>query len=323
MTTLPRSTCPATNRASTQTASRTARRSGLVAALLASLTLTLSACASVPRPIPVSNQPIASAAAGSVVVSVPRLDQGDFPGDILEVSTAVLVVIENRGATDVVINPDGFTLGTPEGMRYSPVAPQQLAERPRPVPDSLNLSGVALAWRGGGFSGGGGVRVAPPSGFSGGVRSAPVYHGGGFGGGRTYVSPPSSGFHGGYRGGYYGGGYRGGYYGGGYRPGYYSARPWWSWSYPGLWGPGWGYGWYGSTLWWSGPRYYAYSRADAIQMALPAGKLPPGGRTGGFVYFPRVDRPEGTQLILQWQARDAAGQVVGDLQLPLEMSSSD
>jgi hypothetical protein len=311
MKTHPRSTSlAATTRASNKTASRAARRPVLVAALLASLALGLGACASAPRPIPVSNQPVATAAAGSVVVSVPRLDQGDFPGDILEVSTAVLVIIENRGATDVVINPDGFTLGTPEGMRYSPVAPQQLAERPRPLPDSLNMSGVALAWRGGG----GGVRVAPPSGFSGGVRSAPVYRGGGFsGGGRTYVSPPSSGFHSGYRGGYYGG----------YRPGYYAARPWWSWSYPGLWGPGWGYGWYGSTLWWSGPRYYAYSRADAIQMALPAGKLPPGGRTGGFLYFPRIDRPEGAQLILQWQPRDAAGQVVGDLQLPLEMSSSD
>lgn len=49
------------------------------------------------------------------MVTVPRLDQGDYPGDILEVSTAVLVVIENRGALDL-INPETFTLGSAEAF---------------------------------------------------------------------------------------------------------------------------------------------------------------------------------------------------------------
>jgi hypothetical protein len=302
------------------------RRASLFIALAAALTT--GACASVPRPIPAGDQPIASATVGNVVVNVPRLDHGDYPGDILEVSTAVLVVIENRGSTELNIDPQSFTLGSPEGMRYQAVPPQQLAERKLPDKDkdSLNMSGVALAWRGGG--GGGGVRVAPPSGFSGGMRSAPMYRGGGGFGGGVRVAPPS--FGGGSR--YYGGGpryYGGGYrsfgrpgFGYGYRPGYYATRPWWAWNYPGLWGPGWGYGWYGSTWWWDGSRYYANSRADAIQMALPAGKLPPGGRTGGFLYFPRVELPEGSTVVLQWQPRDVNGQVLGELSLPLELSSS-
>lgn len=272
-------------------------------------------CASVPRPVPVSSQPIASAQAAGVVVSVPRLDQGDYPGDILEVSTAVLVVIENRGTTEIAINPETFTLGAPEGNQYSPVDPQQLALRQEPVGPSLNQSGVALAWRGGGggFHGGGSF---------GGVRSAPVYHGGGFGGG-VRVSPPSRSWGGGgYRGGYYG---RSGYgYGYGYgRSGYYTgSRLWWGYSNPWLWGPGYGYGWYGSSIWWDSPRYYAWSRADAARMALPAGKLPPGGRTGGFLYFPRIERPEGSPVYLQWQVRDSATQQpLGDVQLPLELSA--
>lgn len=292
--------------------SSTLRRASLVFALAAALTT--SACASLPRPVPAGDQPIATATAGNVVVNVPRLDHGDFPGDILEVSTAVLVVIENRGGTEVMIDPQSFALGSPEGMRYQAVPPQQLAERTRPPADSLNLGGYALAWRGGG--GGGGIRVAPPSGFSG-MRSAPMYRGGGGG----FVGRPS------YAPRYYGGGGFRSYsrpygYGYGYRPGYYASRPWWAWNYPGLWGPGWGYGWYGSNWWWDGGRYYANSRADAIQMALPAGKLPPGGRTGGFLYFPRVDHPEGSTVVLTWQPRDVNGQVLGDIQLPLELSSN-
>jgi hypothetical protein len=267
-------------------------------------------CASVPRPVPVSSQPIATAQAAGVVVSVPRLDQGDYPGDILDVATAVLVVIENRGNTEIMINPESFTLGAPEGTQYSPVDPQQLALRKLPQAPSLNQSGVALAWRGGGgFRGGG---------FGGGIRAAPAYRGGGFGGG-VHVSPPGHSWGGAYRPGHYFGRPSYGYYGRGYYPG---ARLWWGYSNPWLWGPGYGFGWYGSSIWWDSPRYYAWSRADAARMALPAGKLPPGGRTGGFLYFPRIERPEGSPVYLQWQIRESATQQpIGDIQLPLELSA--
>lgn len=291
--------------------SSTVRRASLVFALAAALTTT--ACTSLPRPVPAGDQPIATATAGNVVVNVPRLDHGDFPGDILEVSTAVLVVIENRGATEVMIDPQAFALGSPEGMRYQAVPAQQLAERKQPPADSLNLSGYALAWRGGG----GGFRGAP----SGGFRSAPMYRGGSSFGGRPSYAPRYYGGGSGFRG-YSRPSYSRGYGYGYGRPGYYASRPWWGWNYPGLWGPGWGYGWYGSNWWWDGSRSYANSRADAIQMALPAGKLPPGGRTGGFLYFPRVDHPEGSTVVLTWQPRDASGQVLGDIQLPLELSSN-
>lgn len=273
---------------------------------------TLGGCSSVPRPVPVSSQPLATAQAAGVVVSVPRLDQGDYPGDILEVSTAVLVVIENRGTTEIMINPETFTLGGPESQQYSPIDPQQLALHKEATEPSLNQSGVALAWRGGG---GGGFRGG---GFSGGIRTAPAYRGGGFSGG-VHVSPGRS-WGGGYRSGTYYGRPGYGYYG---RPGYYTGgRLWWGYSNPWLWGPGLGYGWYGSSIWWDSPRYYAWSRADASRMALPAGKLPPGGRTGGFLYFPRIDRPEGSPVYLQWVVRDSASQQpLGEVQLPLELSA--
>lgn len=309
--------------------STTFRKTRLTAYFLGLLTAaSVAGCASGPRPVPVGSQPLASAQVAGVVVSVPRLDQGDYPGDILEVSTAVLVVIENRSTTEILINPEGFTLGSPEGMHYGPIDPQQLAVRQVPQEPSLNQSGVALAWRSGG-GGGGGFRGGSMSGgsmgggFRGGsvnVRSAPAYGGGG-----VRVAPGQS-----YGGSYgrpgYGSYGRPGYSGYGYgygHSGYYGGnRLWWGYSNPWLWGPGMGYGWYGSSIWWDSPRSYAWSRTDAARMALPAGKLPPGGRTGGFLYFPKVDRPEGSTVYLQWQLRDSTGQqAVGDLQLPLELSA--
>jgi hypothetical protein len=297
---------------------------------LLSTALTSAGCASVPRPVPVSNEPVAQAQAANVVVSVPRLDQGDYPGDILEVSTAVLVVIENRGTSDILINPDGFTLGSPEGMHYSPIAPEQLVMRQVKPEPGLNQSGVALAWHGGGGGGhmsfGGGGGGGGHMSFGGGIRSAPAYHGG-MGGGVHIAPPAARPWGGGYMGrpGYYG---HPGYYG---RPGFgyygrsfygYGGPMWWGAYNPWLWGPGYGYGWYGSSIWWDTPRYYAWSRADAARMALPAGKLPPGGRTGGFLYFPRIDRPEGSTVYLQWQIRDATTtQPIGEVQVPLELSS--
>lgn len=285
--------------------------------------LLASGCASIPRPVPVASQPLASVQVAGVSVHVPRLDPADYPGDVLEVMTPVLVVIENRSNAEIMVNPDGFVLVGAGGMQYSPLRAEQLALKDTvPATAPASEGQVLLAWRGGGGGHVGG------SSFSG-VRSAPVFHGSSGGGVRVgapaAVGRPAAGFHGGagYAGrpGYYGsGGYygRSGYYG---RPGFYS-RPWWGWNYPWLWGAGWGMSWYGSPWWWQQNQGYStWTRADASQMALPAGRLPPGGRTGGFLYFPKLPSSEGTSLVLAWQLRDSTGQqVLGDVQIPLELS---
>ena len=293
------------------------RMSIAVAGLLLS-----SGCATIPRPVPMASQPLASVQVAGVSVHVPRLDPGDYPGDVLEVMTPVLVVIENRSNAEILINPEGFVLVGAGGMQYAPLRVEQLSLKDTNPRSSLAAEGqVLLAWRGGG----GGVRSGGAPSFSG-VRSAPVYRGPS-GGGVHVGAPamrPSTGFHsspGSYgRPGYYGGrSYygRSGYYS---RPGYYS-RQWWGWNYPWLWGAGWGMNWYGSPWWWQNQGDSGWTRSDAAQMALPAGRLPPGGRTGGFLYFPKLPGSEGTSLILAWQMRDSSGQqVLGDVQIPLELS---
>ena len=279
-----------------------------------------SGCVTVPRPVPVASQPLASVQVAGVSVHVPRLDPGDYPGDVLEVMTPVLVVIENRSNAEILVNPDSFVLVGAGGVQYTPLRPEQLALKDTAPAASEPVEGLSLlAWRGGG-----GGRVGGAPSFSG-VRSAPVYRGpSGVGsvrvgapaprfGGGSYHSPSTYG-HSGYYGGYYG---RSGYYG---RPGYYS-RPWWGWNYPWLWGAGWGLSWYGSPWWWQNQGYTTWTRSDAAQMALPAGRLPPGGRTGGFLYFPKLPGGEGTSLVLAWQLRDSSGQqVLGDVQVPLELT---
>lgn len=276
-----------------------------------------SGCVTVPRPVPVASQPLASVQVAGVSVHVPRLDPSDYPGDVLEVMTPVLVVIENRSNSEILVNPDSFVLVGAGGVQYTPLRAEQLALKDAAPTASEPVAGqTLLAWRGGGG------RIGGAPSFSG-VRSAPIYRGpsgGGsihvpaprFGGG-TYHSPSTFGRPG-YYGGYYG---RSGYYG---RPGYY-ARPWWGWNYPWLWGAGWGLSWYGSPWWWQNQGYTTWTRSDAAQMALPAGRLPPGGRTGGFLYFPKLPGGEGTSLVLAWHLRDASGQqVLGDVQVPLELS---
>ncbi len=273
-----------------------------------------SGCATIPRPVPVAAQPLASVQVAGVSVHVPRLDPSDYPDDVLDVMTPVLVVIENRSASEILINPDGFVLAGPGGMQYSPLRPEQLALKDEPAKTTNPVEGqVLLAWRGGGggFRGGGG--------FSG-VRSAPVYRGPS-GGGVVRVPAPSFRSGGGFgHPSHYG---RPSYYG---RPGVWGrsgvyVRPFWGWNYPWLWGAGWGMSWYGSPWWWQNQGYSTWSRADAAQMALPAGRLPPGGRTGGFLYFPKLSGGEGTSLVLAWQIRDSSGQqVLGDAQVPLELT---
>jgi hypothetical protein len=277
----------------------------------------LVGCASAPRPVPPGNQPIATAQAAGVTLSVPRLDYGEYPGDILDIAVAVLVTIENNSGTDILINPESFTLGAQNDMRYSPIPPQQLAMRTVPAADPLIGSGTGMAsFRGGGGGhfgggggmhfGGGGVHVAPPTHFGGGgVHVAPPVYGGGIG----RVPAPI------YRGGWGGPRYYGGYgYGAGY-PYWGGGGPYWWW-----WGPSWSVGFYGDPMWWYGPRYYAWSRADAIRLSLPPGRLPPGGKTMGFLYFPKLNAPEGSQVVLHWQIHEALNQtVIGEVDLPLEL----
>ena len=300
---------------------------------LAALAATLGGCATM-HPVPAGDQPVASETVAGVTVSVPRLDTGDYPGDVLDVSTAVLVVIENRSQSEIIIDPEGFALGPAGAQPSGPIAPQQLSYKI--VDKTAEMPETAMAWRGGGGGfrgGGGGFRLSAPAPRSGGS------FGGYRGGGTVHVAPRYGGF-GGYRGGYTGGGYRGysgyggyrGNYYGGWRGSYYAPRSYaWGqsrWRYwaggPLYWGPNWGYGWYGSSLFWpwfyDGPRAYAWSRDDAAQLALPAGKLPAGGRTGGFLYFPRIENTDGMPLVLQWQIREATTQqVIGTTQLQLEM----
>src|SRR3954453_22822880 len=93
---------------------------------VAALIATLSGCATL-HPVPAGDQPVASTTVNGVVVTVPRLDTGDYPGDVLDVSTAVLVVIENRSQSEIMIDPEGFSLGPANGVAMRSTLPQQLA----------------------------------------------------------------------------------------------------------------------------------------------------------------------------------------------------
>lgn len=275
--------------------------------ILLSCLLLGAGCISAPRPVPQRGQALATVQGGGVVLSVPRLDHGAYPDDVLDIAAAVYVVIENRGSTEVQVAAEDFSLETPGGMRYLPVPPQQLVVRAGAGPSDraaaasiapAGSTGILLAGpaRGGGLGGRGGFVPAPRAMGPGmGVRPAP-----GFGGG------------------YRGGGYRGGYWGGGvYRGGlYYGPRLSWDPFFPYYYYPGW-YGMY----WW-GPHYYARSPEDALRLGLAPGRLPPGGRAAGFLYFPRAEAPEGAPLTLRWQVHDAQSHnVLFELVLPLEQAA--
>jgi len=260
----------------------------LVAALGAAL-LGLPACVSMPRPVPTQQQPLAQTSIAGVLVSVPRLDSGEFPGDVLDVATAVLVLLENRGTSEVLVDPAAFTLGAAGGAQYSPIPPSQLAYRTH----GTHLpADTMLAW--GGRVGGGSV----------GVRPAPVYRGG-YSSGRIYTPAPM--------------GRRPlsayvprAYYYDRYPSGYIGGGPYMMWGYglPGYWG----------GAYYLDGRPYAWSRAEAQRMSLPSAKLPPGARVSGFLFFPRLDLQEGTPLELSVTLRDATtGQSLGSAMLPLEL----
>ncbi len=259
----------------------------------------LLGCATV-RPVPVSSQPLATTTVADVVVSVPRLDVGDYPGDILDIATAVLVVIENRSNHEIQVDPEGFLLGPEGGTLLSPIAPQQLALKSLTPPANQSDGDMLAAWRGGG----GGFRGSVGAPRSGGFMPR------GSVGGRI-GAPGGWGFR--------GGGFRGrlGPYAGYTRWGFWSGGPL-------FWGSNWYAGWYGSPWFgpwfYDGPRYYAWSRDDALRLALPSSRLPPGARSGGFLYYPRLEHAEGQPLVLQWSIREATTQqVLGTMQLPLEM----
>lgn len=287
----------------------------LMAVVGAAMGFTLLAGCATLHPVPAGDQPLAEATVAGVVVSVPRLDSGDYPSDVLDVANAVLVVIENQSQQEILIDPEGFLLGGEGGMQLAPIAPQELALKAQPAPAApQDTSRAMLAWRGGG-----GFRMSAPRGSSGvrlggggPVRVAPAWRGGYAGPHRSY----------GYRGGF-SSGYRSGFYTP--RSHYYGQRRWGFWGRgPLYWGPNFSVGWYGSPLFWpwfyEGPRAYAWSREDALRLGLPAGRLPPGGRTGGFLYFPHIERTEGMPLTLQWTIREANTlQPMGTVQLPLEM----
>ena len=87
--------------------------------------LTSAGCVSMPHPVPTQQQSVAQANVAGVVVSVPRLDSGDFPGDILEVATAVLVTVENQSAFEITVDPSAFSLGAaavPSTARFPPAS---------------------------------------------------------------------------------------------------------------------------------------------------------------------------------------------------------
>jgi hypothetical protein len=273
------------------------------------LAAALTGCATLPRPVPAGGQPVATVESGGVVLSVPRLEPEAYPDDILEVATAVYVAIENRGQTEVQIAPEDFTLGPPNGMGHTPLPAQQILlseRRTAPVPTVPMPAGR-------------------PSLFD---ESAPVLAGAVFGGARVwrppvmyaqrYVPPPAPAFRSGgpvYRGGIYLGGAGPRYYGGPRfyggigiyaGPRYYWGGPYW-WATPGPFYP----------YWW-GPGYYVRSRDEAVRYALPAGRLPPGGRTAGFLYFPK--RAEAANLLLRWQVRDANTRIViADMRVPMDL----
>lgn len=270
------------------------RRPWIAAALGVALSLS-AGCMSMPRPVPTQQQAVAQASVAGVLVSVPRLDSGDFPGDVLDVSTAVLVVVENQSPVEVLVDPAAFSLGTPGGAQYSPIPAAQLAYKPtvNPLP-----ADTMLAWGGRGSIG---------------VRPAPAYRGSaGSMGGRMYQPAPFS------RAPMSRQSYipRSNY--GRYPFGGYMGGPNFMYGYggPGLWGGGY----YGGAYW--DGRAYAWSRADAQRLSLPSAKLPPGARLTGFLFFPRLDAQEGTALELTFTLRDSAtGQPIGTAQLPLEMQA--
>lgn len=277
------------------TVGRRARRYALWASALLAVALVYGGCVSAPRPVPAGAEPVAQAQVGGVVLTVPRLDSGDFPGDVLDVSTAVLVVIENRGPSEIIVDPAAFTLGPSGGAQYSPIPAAQLAYK---TPTTISLpEDTMLAYRGGGFGGRGGIGI--------GVRAAPrasvgVYRGGSIGGRLGHSYAPRTGY------------YRGPTWGGGYGRGYWPSYAWGG--YYGYGGPYWG-----GNSYYDG-RAYAWSRAEAQRLSLPSSRLPPGATISGFLFFPRMDVPEGTSLVLAWPARDAAtGQVIGTAALPLEL----
>ncbi|MDW8282430.1 MAG: hypothetical protein RMK29_11990 [Myxococcales bacterium] len=273
----------------------------------------LVGCASAPRPVPVGGQPMATVEGAGIVLSVPRLDPSAYPDDMLEAAEAVFVAVENRSQVEILVDLADFQLMGPGGMSVTPVSPNQLAfsalvpGRPGPARRPSLLAEGAPVYAGPIVP----VeqRVVPPPAPA--VRAPVPPPAPSFRGGAGFVSP---GFRAGWGAGV--GVYRGGWGAGAWvgPPGWGSW--WWGWYGPGWWGPGWW--WYGPGWW--GPGFAIRSRDDAIRFGLPAGRLPPGGRVAGFLYFPRRSVTEGTQLTLRWQVREAQSRnVLAELRVPLEL----
>ena len=112
--------------------------------------------------------------------------------------------------------------------------------------------------------------------------------------GGVIVGPPGGRRPGGYGWGYGGGGWSGYRVHGGLR-GYYGLGV-------GYWGGPWIYPpYYGDWVFFWGPSYYpARPSMEVLELGLPEGVLPPGGRVSGYLYFKRATGARQGALDLSW-----------------------
>lgn len=258
-----------------------------------------------------------------------------YPYDLADYVTPIAVELYNPGPYEVRVSYVDLALRDQSGFRYGAINPyipattvgenDSILPRPgKPVLLAANGNMVVAGPIGGGFRGGGGVRIGAPSmgrGWSGGVR----------------VGPPGGGFHGGMSGSMFGAPRGGvivgapgvhrpdgwGYVGGGWN-GYLvhgGLRPYYGWGV-GYWGGPWIYPpYYSDWVFMWGPAYYpARPSTEVLSLGLPEGVLPAGAHVSGFLYFKRATGAHQGALDLSWEVHDArSGASLGSLHVPLEV----
>jgi hypothetical protein len=272
-----------------------------------SLALLLAACGPEFAVVPHDGRPAISANAptGSTLTAFANQWDG-YPDDLADYVTPISVELYNPGPNEIRVLYCDFVLKDAGGHRYgaiNPFTPSMLGR----IDFELDKP-VMLAGRGGGGGGHGGGGFHGGGGYHGGApRAAFGYHGGFHTGGMSISMGPRL------RWGvapiYHGPGF---IYYGGLRTWYGSGAMYWGgpWSVP-LWYNDWVYYW--------GPQYYPYRpSADVLQLALPEGVIPPGGKVDGFLYFKRATAGSGGDLDLAWEMYDAkTNQALGTLHVPL------
>ncbi len=256
---------------------------------LALLAIAVAGCGPAFAVVPRGGLSQSSAVAPMGITLTAFADQwsGD-PRDLADYVTPVLVELTNNGPYEVRVSYGDFALTDQFGTRYQAI---------NPFVNGLTLNelvdgGYALArWSGGGFRGGGGIRVRTVGPRGGGVViRAPGAHLGVRG--RFHFAPGLHRWYGGHVG--------------------YWGRP--------LFVPPWYATW---VVYWS-PAIAGIPLSDAlVDAALPEGVLPPGGTVSGFLYFRRATAP-GRQLDLAWQMYQAtgpetAGAALGSTHIPLDV----